>query len=323
MNQPLVSILVPIYNVEQYIEKCIYSIFTQTYVNIEYIFVDDASPDNSVNILMNCIPNFPDRKKYIKIIHHKHNKGIAAVRNTCLDNATGDYVLFVDSDDWVEQNMVEKLVDAIQKEDADIAACDFTTDYINNKKYNYENYSNSCITNLKKAINYNIGTVLWKLLIKKDLFEDNKIRFTPHLDVGEDYVVTIKIYYYAKKMSFIHETLYHYVQYNINRYSNVNLKNLENHIAAITEVELFCKEKNIYKDVEEEINLRKFNIKSYFILNSQFENYIRWKTTFPEINSIWKKINYSKHEKLIFWLAENNLYYIVRLIRWIKKWTKK
>lgn len=324
MKQPLVSILVPIYNVEPYIEKCAYSIFNQTYINIEYIFVDDSSPDNSVNILIDSISNFPNRKEYIKIIRHKQNTGIAIVRNTCLDNATGDYILFIDSDDWIEQDMVEKLVYTIQKGEADIAACDFTMDYINNKRiYHYEDYSNSCNENLKKAINYNIGTVLWKLLIKRNLFVNNKIRFIPHLDVGEDYVMTIKIYYYAKKISYIHETLYHYVQYNINRYSNVNLKNLENHIAAVTEVELFCKEKNIYKNIVNEINLRKFNIKSYYILNPQFANYKKWKNTFPEINSIWRKINYSKHEKIIFWMAENNLYYIVLLIRWIKRWIKK
>lgn len=105
-----VSILVPIYLVERYIKRCAISLFEQTYNNIEYIFVDDCTPDKSIEILNDIINKYPYRKQNIKIIHNKVNLGIAAVRNICIKNASGDFVIFVDSDDYLEKDAVEKLV---------------------------------------------------------------------------------------------------------------------------------------------------------------------------------------------------------------------
>jgi len=102
-NLKLVSVIVPIYNVEGYIEKCVRTLFEQTYQNIEYIFVDDCSPDNSVNILEIVLEEYPDRKNQVHIVRHEINKGSASSRNTGLDLVNGEYIMFADSDDYTDE----------------------------------------------------------------------------------------------------------------------------------------------------------------------------------------------------------------------------
>ena len=102
-----VSILVPVYNVEKFFSRCLESLFSQTYSNIEYVFVNDCTPDNSMIVLHDILQKYPNHVNNVKLIENPSNNGIAIVRNTLLDNAHGDYVLFVDSDDWIENDMVE------------------------------------------------------------------------------------------------------------------------------------------------------------------------------------------------------------------------
>ena len=112
MNKDIkVSILVPFFRVENYVGKCVESLFRQTYKNIEYVFVNDCTPDKSMEIINENIEKYGVRDK-CKIIEHKTNKGISTSRNDCLDNATGDYILFIDSDDYIDLDMVESLVNA-------------------------------------------------------------------------------------------------------------------------------------------------------------------------------------------------------------------
>ena len=101
-----VSILVPIYGVERFIERCARSLFEQTYPNIEYVFVNDCTADRSVEILKELVEDYPGRKDAVKIISHEKNRGLAAARNTALENATGVFICHVDSDDWVPKALM-------------------------------------------------------------------------------------------------------------------------------------------------------------------------------------------------------------------------
>ena len=105
-----VSVLVPVYGVERYIERCARSLFEQTYPNLEYVFVNDCTPDGSVVVLKRLMEEYPERKPFVRIINHERNRGISATRNTALDYASGEFVSFVDSDDWLESNAIELLV---------------------------------------------------------------------------------------------------------------------------------------------------------------------------------------------------------------------
>ena len=120
MRLPLVSILIPVYQVEDYIERCARSAFEQTYQNLEFVFVDDGSTDSSIYVLKSVINDYPDLKDHIRIIRHPENRGLAAARNTAIKSCHGDFVMHVDSDDWLEPDAAELLVRRQQETEADI-----------------------------------------------------------------------------------------------------------------------------------------------------------------------------------------------------------
>ena len=109
-SSPLVSILVPVYNVEHYVERCARSILEQTYPNLEFVFVDDACSDSSITILNQVVSDYPSHTARVSIIHHPQNRGLAAARNTAIAACHGDFVIHVDSDDWLEPEAAELLI---------------------------------------------------------------------------------------------------------------------------------------------------------------------------------------------------------------------
>lgn len=310
----LVSILVPIYNVEKYITRCLDSIFHQTYKDIEYVFVNDCTPDDSMHLLYSYIEENNIDKGKIKIVSHSENQGIAVTRNDCIANASGEYVLFVDSDDWIEPDMVEQLVLTSSNGTVDIVGCDYYINYSDGRQLEIiENYSVNSMDNLYSCIDYRIATTLWKILVRHSLFE--KVIFIPEIEIGEDYIASIKLYYYANKCSYVHKCLYHYARFNESCYSNKIRKCLRDHILAVKEVERFLSDKAIINsNVSDLLLLRKFNIKSNFLRKDLFDLDM-YKKTFPEADCAWRKIKgYRKNEKIKFWLAEKNIYFILNLI---------
>lgn len=302
----------PIYKVEQYLEKTLASIFTQTYPYLDYVFVNDCSPDNSLQVLKDTIAKYQIEENRYTIVSHAQNEGIAVSRTDCIANAKGDYVYFVDSDDWIEKDTVEQMVSATKGGTIDIVGCDYMKDYLSSKTtYHHDNYAETCRENLYKCLNYDIATVLWKLLIRRELFDNFKI--TPHVDIVEDYIMSVKLYYYAKSFVAIPKAYYHYVQYNQSRVSLQTLWSITMHIKGVEEVEQFCREKELYNDeVAYKLLLRKFNIKSNFVINNQLLDINAYQETFPEAKGIWKEMNYSKKERVKFWLADHGLFLLLK-----------
>ena len=124
-NPFLVSIIVPVYNVEIYIERCVVSMLAQSYSAIEYIFVDDCSRDQSLTVLMNVLGNYPDQQEKVTVLRHNLNKGAAAARNTGLQAAKGEYIYFLDSDDEITPNCIEQLVGLVYKHGAELVQGNF------------------------------------------------------------------------------------------------------------------------------------------------------------------------------------------------------
>lgn len=309
-----VSILMPIFKVEHYIEKTLDSIFTQTYTNIDYVFVNDNSPDSSLQVLKDTIKKYDIGEDLYTIINHEQNEGIAVSRADCLAYARGDYVFFVDSDDWIEKDSVERMVAATKEGTIDIVGCDFMKAFLSgNTTYHHEEYAETCRENLLKCINYDIATVLWKLLIRRNLFDNFSI--TPHVDIVEDYIMSIKLYYFAKSFVSIPQAFYHYVQYNQARVSLHTLWSVNMHIKGVEEVEQFCREKGLYDEyVAHKFLLRKFNIKSNFVLNKKLQNEKSYNNTFPEAKGMWREMDYSRSECFKFWMAEHGLFPILKII---------
>ena len=202
-----VSIVVPVYNVEKYIEKCLDSIINQSFSNIEIILVDDGSTDNSGKI---C-DIYEKKDTRIKVIHKK-NGGLSDARNYGIEVATGEFISFIDSDDYIEENMIERLYESCKKDESDISCCAKILEYDNGKKEKRNNKENFCITNIealgKMFIFDDIDNSACDKLFSKKLFTDIKF---PVGNYYEDIATIYKVFMKAKKISHIIDVCYHYI----------------------------------------------------------------------------------------------------------------
>ena len=308
-----VSILVPFYKVEKYVGRCVESLFTQTYKNIEYVFVNDCSPDKSMEIINGMIDKY-DVSSQCKIISHDKNLGICQSRNDCLDNATGDYILFIDSDDYIDQDMVELLVEAAQKGNADVSGCGYTEEYDDRSINIPQMYTNDYYEMLKAITVLTIKGVMWKLLIKRSVIEANHIRFMPEKNMVDDYLFCCQVFYYSRRFTGVNKCMYHYIQFNPNNYSQRTIFNINHQAEAIRETEKFYKEKGVYDVVKKELYIRKFIAKKPLIMDKKCFDIVKWREIFPESNDAWKELNFSFGNKVLFLLAASPFYWIVPLI---------
>lgn len=210
-----VSVIVPIYRVEKYIEKCVRSLFEQTLKEVEYIFVDDASPDRSIDILKQIMLEYPERAKNSKIIYHASNKGLTVARNLGLVQTTGEYVIHCDSDDWMEHTMLEDMYRVTQEQKAEIVTCDFRMVYNNHcVDYHTVDWSEDKIASLRNYMTYG-WTVLWNILVKRDIYVQNKLK-SLEADAAycEDFNLSVKLLFHAGKIVHLDKILYNYNQMN-------------------------------------------------------------------------------------------------------------
>ena len=213
--KPKISIVVPVYSVEKYIHKCIDSILSQTFDDFECILVDDCTPDNSGKI---C-DEYAEKDQRIKVIHKSQNEGLPQARKTGFENSNGDYILYVDSDDWIESNMVEKMYSLAILNDYDMVCCDV---YCYNKLNVFQHkkmpsISVDSILNIKATVlDFDIGGFVINKLIKKNIYA--KINF-PEFSNGEDKYITAQTLFYSSKIGYVSTALYHY------RYNPLSLVN--------------------------------------------------------------------------------------------------
>ena len=317
MKNIKVSILVPFYKVEKYVGRCIESLFTQTYTNIEYVFVNDCTPDKSMEVVNEFIEKYGVAER-CKMIVHEQNQGISASRNDCLDNMTGDYFLFVDGDDYINKDMVELLVDAAVRENADISGCGYIEEYPDHSVEYPQKYTNNHDEMLRSITMLTIKGVLWKLLIRREVIVINNLRFPYDNSINEDYYYCCRLFYYAKSFASVDKCLYHYVQYNPNNLTKKSLQNIESQAAAIIAIEEFYREKGVYEIVEKELSMRKFVSKLPLILDKSCFDVKKWRTLFPESNDVIKQMNFPVGNKLICILASSPFYWLVPFLRRIR-----
>lgn len=227
---PKVSVIIPIYDVEKYLQRCIDSLFNQTLRDIEIILVDDGSPDNCGLI---CDEN-AQKDERIKVIHKK-NGGVSEARNFGIDEARGEYLLFIDPDDWCEYTMIEELFNSISAKLVDIAVCGYSIDYTNNnfsikkplvKKIFKKDIAEAIyLLDIEGMLN-----VLWNKLYKRDIIKKHNLYFVNDFAPGQDMLFNSEYFKYIQSISFISNELYHYMRqdedtlvsiYNPRLYNNI------------------------------------------------------------------------------------------------------
>lgn len=306
---PKVSVIVPVYGVEEYIERCAVSLFSQKFDDIEYIFIDDASPDNSIEILKKILKRFEGIEKKIKIISHDRNRGLAAARNTGVSNAAGDYIMHVDSDDFLDEDTIDKLYNKATEENAQIVCCDFMLEWKNTRKISRQSIGKNKVDfiNLMLAAETQVGLV--NKLIKRSLYSDNNIQSYEGVNLGEDFVTTPRLAYYADKISKVNQPLYHYVKSNENSYTkNLDSKKIENLIFVLNTLTDFFKKTNDFHLYEHSILKGKLRKKIEILSQCSASDVKKYVNIFPETDSLEANEILNWNEKNIYKLVKNRKY---------------
>ena len=277
---PKVSVIVPFYNVEKYIEKCLDSLVNQTLEEIEIILVNDGSQDNSEEKAKEFEKRYPNKIKYYK----KANGGLGDARNFGIKYASGEYIAFLDSDDFIEPTMYEEMYKKAKQENADMVECDFWWEYPNKKKEDIGNtYSN------QKEMLYKSRVVAWNKLIKREIYEKHpEARFSVGLRY-EDVEGFYKILPYIKKVAFVRKCFIHYIQRQGSISNTQNRKN-EEIFTVLENVVDYYRKNNLYDYFEEELEY----VYARYLLCSSFFRIVKIKDKNIRkdlLNKTWKNLN--------------------------------
>ena len=277
-----VSVIIPVYNVDSFIRRNVRSLFGQTMEEVEFLFVNDATPDNSMDIIREELEEFPQRKPFVKILDHEKNKGLPAARNTGLSVACGEFVYHCDSDDWVEPDMLQKMYDTASGKEADIVYCDFFLSFEKNERYMSNPDYLTAEEMLKRGflggmMKYNV----WNKIVRRTLYSDNGIQFPEGHPMGED-MTMILLAASAERVAHVPEALYHYVKLNENAYSNTFSQKKLDDIRFNVDRTVSFLEGKFGKSLEKEISLFKLSIKLPFLITDDKSMYRLWTEWYPE-----------------------------------------
>lgn len=205
-----VSVCVPVYRVEKYIERCAVSLFEQTVPCIEYVFVNDCTDDSSVQILHEVLRRYPGRRGDVRIISHSTNMGLAVARNTALENSSGEFIMCVDSDDYVERDAVERLLDTQRRHHSDIVFYNAVTHSARGCSALDYPPDISREDLLYGILSRRYRPHIWLFLVRREIYTVHNIRATAGINNGEDYLVTPRLLYHAGVVTQQDRELYHY-----------------------------------------------------------------------------------------------------------------
>lgn len=309
----LITIIVPIYKAADYIEKCVESLFAQTYDNIEYYFMNDCTPDNSIELLKNVLDKYPNRREKVNIISFEHNQGHANLRNYALKRCNGKYVIQIDSDDYTDVSMIEKMYELIMREGADICCCDY---------YDMRNDGNhlcvipedmvfkDSVKNFKIALSYSAH---WNKLIKTSLIRDKNIYCIENINNWVDIGQTLRLRMAASKIVLLHEPLYFYNHINPNSVSlHYTEKRAINMMHTATILRDYLLEfGDEYKPVA---NYLLYYTKMYYICNGN-TMYKKWRSLYPECHKYIWKYPISLKQKIASFFIVYHMDFLLNLFR--------
>lgn len=243
-NQPIISVAIPFFNAERYLEKCIDSLLAQTFTNFEAIFISDHSTDHSEALIHKKVGN-DVRFRIIQCI----GKGISDGRNTGIKAAQGKYLYYLDADDWIEPACLQLLLEQLQTTKSDICLLNFdVVDETNapvHSKIKIPNFPKNTITAteaLKLLFNDQLRHYPWSMLMRRQLLITHQIEF-PTGRRYEDYATTFKIYAVANRIAFVDQPLYHYVQHQGSITHRVDFKDAQDILAITTAIDIYSEVK--------------------------------------------------------------------------------
>lgn len=321
----LISIVIPVYNSCRYIEKCIRSVFNQTYQDLEIIIVDDCGKDGSIDIIKRVLIEYPEVAPKVRFIHHDFNQGCAAARRDGMKVANGEYILQIDSDDFVETTMVEKMVTKALKDDVDMVVCNY---------YHTNNDRRSLVKINRPANNIEFASLVllgyihagaWNKMMRRSILAEHEIYPVAGINMGDDMTVLIQALFHVKKIGYIDDALYFYNCSNDDSLSKT-IYPMVNDLKLISLCSRFFKDNNI---TNEEI-LKSFKLFRtgrlgrnllYYDLNEVKENIKTFDVT--NAKDVFEHKRLPIHYKLVVFFYLRNWMPGVKALRWLVRFKKR
>lgn len=309
----MISIILNVYNGEKYLTTCVTSILAQTYANFELLIINDGSTDNTSIIAK----SFQAKDKRI-IVYNTENKGLSGSRHFGLGKVNGEYIIFIDCDDYIETTFLENLYNALVSQNADMAICEYYEEYQDYKKQIHiqEHFQTEDYT--KDLIRGRTWNVVWNKLIRTDIVRQNQISFPAGIRYWEDVPFSVCYSLYCNKIAYVHEPLYHYVKSNtesLTATEGTNLKFNQDRVKILPIIEEHLKSTHKYPQFEEDILWLKFWIKDTFIRHKVNKQRINlWYNSFPEVNRRWKE--YTHSFSLYYWSLANKVNIYIYFSYW-------
>ena len=230
------SVVIPIYGVEKYIARCVQSVLEQDYAAKELILVDDSSPDRSMAVVSSLLAQYPQTE--VHIIHHPHNRGLAAARKTGIEAATGEYIVSVDGDDCLAPHALTEIAAKAVETQADIIRINAYFDWINTHRLYRGPWSSDAQTYCRYLLSGYTLPSMWLHVVKRSLYEQTGIYPTEGIDIGEDYLLMPRLCRMAHRIAYVDQGLYYYNQANsgsyMHRCSETYIRHLTQAMQALT-----------------------------------------------------------------------------------------
>lgn len=315
-----VSVIIPIYNVEKYAERCILSIMNQSYTeDVECIVVNDCTPDNSMKIVERLVADYKGPIQF-KLLYHEHNKGVAAVRNTGLYAASGNYIIHIDSDDYCEPDMLEKMYAKAVEEDADVVVADYWETYLDKEIYKAQMLPEKRKDYVKAFIEEQMAAAVWNKMIRRDFLIKNQLMFIEGIDMGEDILLIHRLFFYVHRVVHLPMAFVHYVCYNPNSYcQSMSKKSLENFIAGEKILLDFYTKVGLRTEIYNELLKMRMRNWLLLLLRSKGEQQKEWNILYSDIK-IREIVKYHPYGKgqICLLLAAMDLLPVLNFLRYIK-----
>ena len=318
----------PVYNVAGYIEKCVRSLFEQTLNGFEILFVNDCSPDRSIEIIEHLIEEYRlsirEKELIVKILTMPSNMGLAYARRKGIIEATGDYIIHCDGDDWIDIDLYEKMYNESVVSGADVVLCDSLYEFAgkseshkvelaySNGKEIARNWYNKCL-----------GMHCWNKLVRRSLYIDNEVLPWDGLNMWEDNGLMIRVFYYADRISQIHGSFYHYNRSNLKAMTNdYGQKRVSQMIEIAEHITDFFEKQPDANDFRKTVMAFQFLAKINLITDS-FSRISNYRAIFPGSESIASELDsgaFSIRGRVRFNMVRLNLAWLFVLMYKMRNW---
>ncbi|ATA72523.1 Glycosyltransferase, group 2 family protein [Capnocytophaga canis] len=321
-NKYKISVIVPVYKAEKFVQRCVYSLLNQDLDRVEFIFINDGTPDKSFQIIRQ-ITSQSHRNGDVVLLENKKNIGIAQTRRKGMLEATGKYVIQIDSDDWVEPTMLSSLYAKIEEEGSDVVVCDYYISYKTTERYMREEYKKDIEYNIKNMMLGNLHPSFCTTLIRRAFYMENDLIPTGEINMGEDIETMLRLFSLTSKVSYLPKAFLHYTQYNtLSLTKTMGESSINDAIVFISKLEDFVRKSEI--NYEQEFCSMIVFYKKVFTLNKRYTKYFY--TIYPEANKfkyIFMYKSYGLPQKIAMSFMLIKMPFVTRAIYKTHMWIRK